>query len=77
MVGFYGNARRDFRTFIQRYTSPNETFEYGYSQSKALLQFPLKMEQCELYNAARHTRNCDVINDIKMYPAVYPRIYCH
>ena len=25
-----GALKRDFRTYIQRYTSPNENFEYGY-----------------------------------------------
>ena len=28
----------DFRTYIRRYTSPNENFEYGYSHSNARLQ---------------------------------------
>ena len=26
----------NFRTYIRRYTSPNERFEYGYPHSKAL-----------------------------------------
>ena len=25
-----GSVKRDFRTYIRRYTSPNENFEYGY-----------------------------------------------
>ena len=37
-----GAVKRDFRTYIRRYTSPNEKFEYGYPHSNALLIFPLK-----------------------------------
>ena len=32
-----GAVKRDFRTYIRRYTSPNENFEYGYPHSNALL----------------------------------------
>ena len=39
--------KRDFRTYIRRYTSPNENFEYGYPHSGALLQFCLKFERCK------------------------------
>ena len=35
-------VKRDFRTYIRRYTSPNEKFEHGYLHSNALLQFHLK-----------------------------------
>ena len=31
----------------QRYTSPNENFEYGYTHSNAFLQFYLKSERCK------------------------------
>ena len=37
-----GAVKRDFRTYIRRYTSPNENFEYGYPHSNALLTFPFK-----------------------------------
>ena len=37
-----GAVKRDFRTYIRRYTSPNEKFEYGYPHSNTLLQFRLK-----------------------------------
>ena len=37
-----GAVKRDFRTYIRRYTSTNEKFEYGYPHSNALLQFRLK-----------------------------------
>ena len=40
-----GAVKRDFRTFIRLYTSPNENFEYGYPHSNAFLQFRLKLER--------------------------------
>ena len=71
-----GAVKRDFRTYIRRYTSPNENFEYGYPHSNALLQFRLKFERCKPRNTARHPTKYDVINDVKLFPAVYRRIYC-
>ena len=32
-----GAVKRDFRTYIRRYTPPYENFEYGYPHSNALL----------------------------------------
>ena len=40
--GVSGAVKRDFRTYIRRYTSPNENFEYEYPHSNALLTFPFK-----------------------------------
>ena len=57
-------------------TSPNENFEYGYPHSNAHLQFRHKLERCKPNNAACHPTKCDVINDIKLFPTVYGRIYC-
>ena len=37
-----GAVKRDFRTYIRRYTYPNENFEYGYPHSNALVQSHLK-----------------------------------
>ena len=37
-----GAVKRDFRTYIRRYTSPKENFEYGYPHSNALLTFSLQ-----------------------------------
>ena len=34
-----GAIKRDLRTYIRGYTSPNENFEYGYPHSNALLTF--------------------------------------
>ena len=61
---------------FSEYTSPNENFEYDYSHSNALLQFRLEFERCKPRNAARHPTKYDVINDVKLFPAVYRRIYC-
>ena len=71
-----GAIKRDFQTYIRRYTSPNENYEYGYPHFNALLQFELKMERCKSHKAARDPTKCDVINDIKLFPTVYHRIYC-
>ena len=37
-----GAVKRDFRTYIRRYTSPNDNFEYSYPHSNALLTFDFK-----------------------------------
>ena len=39
-----GAVKRDFRTYIRRYTAPNENFEYGYPHSNALLTFSLQKD---------------------------------
>ena len=39
-----GTVKRDFRTYIRQYTSPNENFEYGYPHSNALLTFSLQKD---------------------------------
>ena len=39
-----GAVKRDFRTYIRRYTSPNENFEYGYLHSNALLTFSFQKD---------------------------------
>ena len=39
-----GAVKRDFRTYIRRYTSPNENFEYGYPHSNAKLTFSLQKD---------------------------------
>ena len=70
-----GAIKRDFWTYIRRYTSPNENFEYSYPHSNALLQFALKLERCKPHKAARHRTECDVIYYLKLFPTVYRRIY--
>ena len=68
---------RDFRLNIRRYTSPNENFEYGYPHSNAFLQFCPQLDGYKLQKAACHPTICSVINDVILFPTVYPRIYCH
>ena len=69
-------VKLNFRLYIRRYTSPNENFEYDYPHSNALLQFDLKLERCKPHRAARHPTKGDVIDDVKLFPTVYRRIYC-
>ena len=54
----------DFRIYIRRYTFPNENFEYGCLHSSAVSSRIGALE-------------CEVINDVKLFPTVYCRIYCH
>ena len=65
-----------FYVYIPRYTFPNEYFEYGYPHSNAFLQFRLKFERCKPHRVACHPTKCDVINDVKLFPTLYRRIYC-
>ena len=56
-----GAVKCDFRTYIRRYISPNENFEYGYPHSYALLQFHLNLDRCKSHKAACHSTEYDVI----------------
>ena len=47
-----GAVKRDFRTYIRRYTSPNENFEHSYPHSNAFLQSHLKYEHFKPHKAA-------------------------
>ena len=40
-----GDVKRDFRTYIRQYISPNENVEYGYPHSNAHLRFRLESER--------------------------------
>ena len=53
--------------------SPNE--KYGYPHSKCTSAVSSQIEPCKSNKAARHPMKCDVINDIKLFPSVYHRIY--
>ena len=53
-----------------------KVFIYVYPHSNALLQFHLKLEHCKPHNTTRHPTRCDIINDVTLFPTVYPRIYC-
>ena len=71
-----GTAKRDFQPYIRQYTSPNQNFEYGYPHFNVLLQSHLKLERCKQHKAAGRPAKYDVINDIKLFPTVYRRIFC-
>ena len=47
-----GAVIRDFRTYIRRYSSPNENFEYGYPNSNALLTFFFFKKTVKMYYVA-------------------------
>ena len=59
-----GAVKRNFRTYIRRYTSPNENFEKGYPHSNAIFKFSLQKDSenvlccvytssgCQLYKIA-------------------------
>ena len=66
----------NFRTYIRGYTSLNESFEYGYPHSNALLQFHLKLEHCKPHIAAHHPKKINAIHDVKLFSTAYCRIYC-
>ena len=53
-----GVVKRDFRTYIGRYTSPNENFEYGYPHSNALLTFSLQKDSENVLCCAYTSRGC-------------------
>ena len=71
-----GAVKRDSPTYIRRYTSPNDNFEYGYPHSNVLLPSRLKLERCKPHKGVCHPTKCDVINDVKLFPTVYHRICC-
>ena len=62
---------------ISKRISEDENFEYGYPHSNALLQSRIKLECCKPHKAAHHPMKCDVIDDVKLFPTVYHRIYSH
>ena len=48
----------------------------SYLHSNALLQSCHKLKCCKPHKAVRHPTICEVINDVKLFPTVYRRIYC-
>ena len=49
---------------------------YSYPHSNARLQFRLKLERWKPHKDACHPTICDLINDVKLFPTAYRRIYC-
>ena len=55
---------------------PQMEIEYSYPLSNVLLQFHFELEHCKPHKAAHHPTKCDIIDDVKLFPTVYHRIYC-
>ena len=55
-----GAVKRDFRTNIRRYTSPNEKFEYDYPHSNALLTFFLQKVSEDVLCCAYTSSGCQL-----------------
>ena len=55
-----GAVKRDFRTYIRRYTSLNENFGYGYPNSNALLTFSLKKDSKNVLCCAYTSSGCQL-----------------
>ena len=53
-----GAVKRDFRTYIRQYTSPNENFEYGYPHSNSLLTFSLQKDSENVLCCAYTSSGC-------------------
>ena len=70
-----GDGKRGIPSYIQQYSSPNENFEYDHLHSDALLYIRLKLECYKPHKASCHPTKCDVINDAKLFPTLYYRIY--
>ena len=78
-----GAVKHDFRTYIRRYTSPNDKFEYGYPHSNVLFNiFTSKPGICFKnisYMSDVYPRRWPVISDVAHdvgFPTVYRGIYC-
>ena len=56
--------KRDFRTYIRRYTSPNENFEYGYPHSNALLTFFLQKDSENVLSCAYSSSDVSCIKPL-------------
>ena len=63
-----GAVKRDLQTYIRRYTSPNENFEYGYPHSNALLTFSLQKNSENVLFCAYTSSDASCINRL---PAAY------
>ena len=70
-----GDGKRGIPPYIRQYTSPNENFEHGFLHFDALLNIRLKLDCYEPHKASCHPTKCDVINDVKLFPTVYHRIF--
>ena len=64
-------VKRDFRTYIRRYTSPNQNFEYGYPHSNALFTFSLQKDSENLLCCAYTSSGC------QLHKTPLPAAYIH
>ena len=85
-----GAVKRDFRTYIRRYTSPNENFEYGYPHFNAPLTFSLQKDSENVLCCAYTSSNASCIKPLAscIYSLVnqlkatlrndvgFPTVYC-
>ena len=55
-----GAVKLDFRTYIWRYTSQNENFEYGYPHSNALYTFSLQKDSENVLCCAYTSSGCQL-----------------
>ena len=55
-----GAVKHDFQTYIRRYTSPNENFEYGYPHSNALSTFSLQKDSENVLCCAYTPSGCQL-----------------
>ena len=53
-------VKRDFQTYIRRYTSPNENFEYGYPHSNVLLTFSIQKDSENVFCCAYTSCGCQL-----------------
>ena len=55
-----GAVKRDFRTYIRGYTSPNENFEYSYPHTNALLTFSFQKDSENVLCCAYTPSGCQL-----------------
>ena len=55
-----GAVKRDFRTYIRRYTSQNANFEYGYPHFNALLTSQLQKDSENILCCAYRSSGCQL-----------------
>ena len=66
-----GAVKRDFRMYIRRYTSPNETFYYGYPHSNAQLTFSLQKDSENVLCCTYTSSGC------QLHRTALPAAYIH
>ena len=55
-----GAVKRDFRTYIRRYTSPNENFEYSYPHFNAQLTVSLQKDSENVLRCGYTSSGCQL-----------------